>query len=1302
MAVFSRLRGGLACGALGMACLATLPTTARADGQNMIGRQSQNEGLNVLPVPGAMTIDGDLADWDWSGRMWVFADTGVRTRYSVEAAAMWDAEYLYLGAIWKDPTPMFNMIDPAFNPNEGWKSDCWQIRILSDRIGHLTTWHFTGGEQPVMHVNYSPRGVGGETFVLAAETGGRDLGRGVQMAFRRHPDGAGYNQEMRIPWQMIFETVPAIEPGLALRLGFEFLWGDPTGRHWPQHRYADNMQPGVTSREFYWSNTRAWGDATLLAEGNLEPRSYVSTEGRLRGTVPIRFDLPLDGQRFTVVVETADGRRVRNLGGDLDPAEYTVKTNDATRTVEVLWDALDDNGKLVAPGTYATRGLSHGGIGAEYEQCFYNPGTPPWEVRAGTGAWGSDHNPPLNVAPGGDMVVISWGGAEGGSGIIGIGPDGLKKWGEKRGGRSIAADSAYVHAIASSTYAKGVLTRFDVKSGRPAPYMHDGQARPFELHMAQIFDGEEVGDALTLALHDGVLALALSTDRLALLDAESAMPRRLLEVPAARALAFAPDGTLYGIIADRVQRIDLDSGALAPLALPGLGQPVGLAFTAEGRLVVADAGVDSQVKIYDPAGKRVRDIGRRGGRPLRGRFDPQALMRISSVAVDHAGTIWVVENWNDPRRVSLWSADGERIRDYIGNTAYAGTGSYLHDEEPDLAYVGSVEMKLDRETRAYEVTRILWVPAPEASEAFPLWSHPHSFPNPKLLTSEAAGERRRYLYFNGMYSRYHAMYMHHDEAWRPVAALAHVKYLPEPIKANLFGDLNDKASLFWNDLDGDGRLSRDECIIVPEGLELGAGWGQMPGDDLSIYANGIVRYRPLRFMDDGAPVYGPDGMVEVGHADRGEVVPVDAEDLLLVMSRVGYPRRGPGIQGVDRSTGAVRWAYPDPYPGVHGSHRSPMPEPGMLIGTLRMMGVAWVDDTVGRVFALRGNLGQDYFMTTDGLFVGAMFQDGRLPAPSLPETEDMLVGMPMEMFSGGGEPFGGWFGRHRDGRIRLLTGFPRQAAMILEVRGLDSIRRFDGPNLSIDLPLLLQAEADNAARTVTDEAPKIYAIGRAQRKIAVNGDAADWEGVASMPLARRGSPDGGTARLAYDDTHLYAIFEINDRSPWRNEGRDFTRLFKTGDAVDLQFNVNPKTPADRREVAAGDVRLLIAPFGGKPTTVLMKPIEPDAPTEAGHVYSSPVQPRAFARVQVMAAAKVAVKLRAGAYTVEAAIPLAEIGLSPQAGISLRGDVGFISSDEQGMINVARTYWANRLTNLVNDEPSEAWLYPAQWGTWTFE
>ena len=134
------------------AMMSAMILTGAHAAENMIGRQSQNEGLSVVPAPGRVVIDGKLDDWDFSGRIWCFADQAIRNRYSAEVAAMWDDDALYLGIKWRDPTPMYNTIDPAFNPNDGWKSDSVQIRArTADRTSWFTTWYFTPKAMPVLH-----------------------------------------------------------------------------------------------------------------------------------------------------------------------------------------------------------------------------------------------------------------------------------------------------------------------------------------------------------------------------------------------------------------------------------------------------------------------------------------------------------------------------------------------------------------------------------------------------------------------------------------------------------------------------------------------------------------------------------------------------------------------------------------------------------------------------------------------------------------------------------------------------------------------------------------------------------------------------------------------------------------------------------------------------------------------------------------------------------------------------------------------------------------------------------------------
>lgn len=1323
--------------------IALLTAAGSQAAENMIGRQSQNEGITVVPTPGNVTVDGDLSDWDLSGRICCFADQSVRNRYSAEPAAMWDKEALYLSVKWHDPTPMFNTVDPDFNPTEGWKADAVQLRIMTeDQASWVTTWYYTPKKQPVFLLDLwkdqqNSRN-GQESRIFLSPTADTKLGDGVELAYRKSDDNSGFIQEARIPWKLIFKKVPEIKPELFFKLGFEFLWGDPTGQTWPIHRYADNVQPGKTSREFFWTEYKTWGNATLAAEGKIKPRRYISDEKRIEGGLPVRFDVPKNAARMTLVIEDESGNRVRNMAGDILPESYTVSENEKTRTVEVGWDGLDDAGRMVSPGKYHVRGLTHNGLGAEYEICFYNPGTPPWPTSDSGSSWGADHSAPVQVAGAGDWMIVSWAFAEGGSGIIGVGPDGLKRWGEKRGASLLTADSESVFGVPAGWHIKkDVIIRLDKKTGAYKCFARDGKELPFEYPLSDITGSEDLLPR-ALAVTDAHLFILLEPGTtgepgaraeksfIARVDKSTAqLVGRLIETRYLKTLAAAPGGQMYGTDGKAVYSIDPASGETTILKTRKLVEPSALTVDGKGNVLVMDAGPDQQIKAYSPRGKLMYTCGRKGGRPIRGDFDSQAMRAVSSIAVDSAGNVWAVESWDFPRRVSVWDPkNGKLVRDYVGNTGYAGTGCYLHDSDPNLAYVGPIELKMDKISRSWKVTRVLWVPDPAVpGECFQLGPGEHA--QMQRFSAVVNGKKHEYL-FAPPYRDFagYKIFMETSKGWRPVAAITTVgqvsgqvdhgaKVLQEP--SGEFAGLSAFDAVFWNDTNRDGRVQRSECDIVqPEKprdnrtqrdipVPMGSGWGERIAPDFTFYINGITRARPVSFTDEGAPVYSRASLQPLGIEERGDLIPVPEENLLLCLSFKGYAD-ATRLAGIDTRDGRVLWSYANPYPGVHGSHRAPMPSPGLLIGPLKIAGVAEVNSEVGRVFVMRGNLGQDFFVTTDGLFVGALFQDGRLPGDSLPAKEEQLLGMPMENFSHGSEPFNGWFGKQADGKIRMTTGFPRQAAMILSVNGLESIHRFDAGVKEVTKEQLELADRDNLARAAQEEPPKVYQVKRFEQPPVINGHANEWEGVASLSMARAGCPFKGSARIAYDNERLYILAEVEYDSPWRNEGKDYTRLFKTGDAVDLQICVDGALADDtkRRDPGASDLRVVLSQLGDKPTAVLMRQVDPEADTALAVDYTSPVGPKHFDRVEVLVGAEVKVSKRGNGYTVEASIPLSVLRLKPVKGMKIRGDFGFISSDEAGTINTTRTYWANKDTNLVSDLPQEAWFSPAVWGILVFE
>ena len=70
--------------------------------------------------------------------------------------------------------------------------------------------------------------------------------------------------------------------------------------------------------------------------------------------------------------------------------------------------------------------------------------------------------------------------------------------------------------------------------------------------------------------------------------------------------------------------------------------------------------------------------------------------------------------------------------------------------------------------------------------------------------------------------------------------------------------------------------------------------------------------------------------------------------------------------------------------------------------------------------------------------------------------------------------------------------------------------------------------------------------------------------------------------------------------------------------------------------------------------------------------------------------------------VEAAIPLAALGVKPAAGQTLGGDFGATFGDAAGKDTVLRSHWNNQATGIVADEVDELRLDPKNWGKISFE
>ena len=1318
-----------------------VPLALRA-AENMVGFQTQNEGFFAVPAKGEVKIDGDASEWDRSGEIQSYRDTSVKDTYSVRTSAMWDEANLYLLFVWRDPSPLASKVNPAFDPSRGWVADAEQLRILAgENAFWVTTWLYDG-KVPALGFDamdakdlWNPRRF--DEFVLYANDGASELGRGFASAYKVADDGRGFTHELRIPWSALRTTG---ELGSVIRMGMEFLWSDPSGKTFPEHRCVDNMQPGKLSREFYWTAKDAWGDLTLVGESVKAPRRYIPEVPVVRGAIPIEFDVPGPASLLTVAIDDAGGRRVRNLVGGADVELYTVSEKDGVRRVRVMWDGLDDDGEEVKPGEYTARPLVLGKpLHGTYERCFYNPGTPPWGTVDGSGAWGADHSFMSVVSASGDGMVVWCDFAEGGSGTIGIGADGLKKWGNVRGASVASANSHWAYSVPNDWNTMGeLLLRLDAKTGAFAPFVQDGKELPMPLSLEAILGEGALNrtKVIGLSADEKAFALVQADGAVVMCDAETGAVKFRGSLPAKPAFKGRFACALRGDVLWYFQENTLSAFSLREgirLSVPnmdGIGAAGALAVGADGSFYVLDSGPDAQVKKFTADGRLAVTFGKKGGRPSQGHFEKDGIYAGSSVAVDAKGCVWVTENSNRPRRLSVWNPDGSFARDYVGTTGYCASNTFLHDSDPEIAYAEGNEIRFEGK-RGWRVSELIQTPDAGLVGSERGDPPPRLDGNGHMFFSSASGTRREYLVSGGDYGCAFVICMRdgNSGSWKTVAAIADIanvqqgfggEYNAQIVKhaKGQFADCDPADVLAWTDLNGDELVQRAECTIFPAREKTpvgtrcefgkpgvpcmdGKGWYRRANpDDLSIFAaalrgeKGTWRIRPASYTKDGAPIYTKNSWSRVPLADEWslmESTPVPGSDKVIAFAHRNVSgKESVWILGFDAKTGRELWKYPSRYHSVHGSHDSPMAQPGLLIGCLRICGFVPGVDGARSAFMIRGNLGEDYWLTEDGLYVSAFLKDGRIPSPRLPATEDLLAPMPIEGFTGGSEHFCGWAGRHDDGVVRMSCGIAGQAGMVVRIDGLETARELHVVRVGVDAALLAEASAERTSRAASEKGPKALVA----RRVA---DADALSALAPVRLSRPGQIEAADVKIGWNDDALFVSWDVTDpSSPWKNGAADATLLFKGGDAVDIQLRPSSEV-GDTRE---GDVRVLIAPFAGQARALVMREKCKDA--TARRTYSSPVSTRVFDSVAFDGRVKVRADVGGNGVKVVAEIPWSVVGAVPKPGLALRGDVGILSSDDAGGHTMLRTYLFSRNTGLVSDIPMEAKLMCESWGNIAIE
>jgi hypothetical protein len=229
-----------------------------------------------------VTIDGRLDDWRQAPGFAASRDGTDACPEWVDGRMMYDDKHLYIAAHVGDPAPMRSSIDPAVDPDLGWRGGSVQVRVSTDRemgwpaagnsagyyrqrgivptaeqkaaadnakLSHLTMWFHAASRTPCLTIH---RGM----LFSELEVNPSDF----QGAFTRDPDGKGYILEYAIPWRLLNCADDPPRAGDVLAAAWQVYWSDELGRLQRQHMVE--IRNSLEPREInVWERGATWGRA---------------------------------------------------------------------------------------------------------------------------------------------------------------------------------------------------------------------------------------------------------------------------------------------------------------------------------------------------------------------------------------------------------------------------------------------------------------------------------------------------------------------------------------------------------------------------------------------------------------------------------------------------------------------------------------------------------------------------------------------------------------------------------------------------------------------------------------------------------------------------------------------------------------------------------------------------------------------------------------------------------------------------------------------------------------------------------
>jgi hypothetical protein len=995
---------------------------------------------------------------------------------------------------------------------------------------------------------------------------------------------------------------------------------------------------------FPFQSTRCWGKLIFSETGNVDRKLVLAGVPPDR-PLPLEFSYTLpEDTECTVQLFNEKNESVRILV----PQQERLGGTNTER-----WDGCDDMGNLLPAGTYRWRGIYHAPIKAEYRFSVHNSGQPPYPTVDGKGGWGGDHGVPQTVCAFADGLLMAWDSSEYGWGVIRTDLAGKKQWGCNYDATHLATDGVTVFSAGGHGFTRSPhIQLMTLKESRPIQLGGKGE-------IAAPPGGDEKSDKVTGLACDGKELYASYQGRnlVARFNPKDGAPLGTWAVPAPERLAVAPDGKALLVISEgKVRSLDLAQVATSDsrvLIADHLDEPQSIAVAADGTIFVANRGALANISVFDAAGTYLRSIGKPGGRPAKGRYDPLGMYLPGGIAVDKTGQLWVPEVADAPKRISVWDAKtGEFKREFFGSSEYFAYG-FIDPAKPDEILVHNVLWKVDWQTCQVTPQTTVW--RKTAPEMIPYLGAGSYAASPKIFT---AANGRQYMYGHN-YAHFSGLFYRDGDLFKPILSKIHVGYDYIGPAGIPFMD-NDRTTYpqgqyFWQDQNGDQCVQPEEVTPL-KGTPFetfAVGW-VFP--DLTILANGRL-LKPVS-VENGIPKYDlaqsepfsvPFGYSAVPLEDGGVVTYTPATGVSLAR----YDKNGNPL-----------WSYSN-ITAWQSALNLGVTGPGKLWGMTQCMGKG------GDFLVYQTYFGPNHVFRADGIYVGALLKDGRL---MIDRGQD--EGQP--------EGQGGYFGRLKvapDGPERYFVIGGGQDARVWEVVGLDTVK--DLPGGAYEHTPELAAKAEQAQRE--------YRLAMAAASQIVIG-----QDIATAKVVEKELEAGRAfkVKMARDAASLHLEYDVWSDTELVNASPDPKLLFKGGNCLDVQLENSRGEP----------VRVLVTRYNGKPFAALYFPKLKDFAGEPT-VFNSPTGKESFDEITFLEDIPLEYAKTDKGFHVRASIPLAALRLELKPGQKLKMDAGYIFGNAKGVGKaVRRAYLFNNSfsANVVDDIPNESRLEPKEWGEATVE